>query len=113
MTEPRAVLSIGARSKTSLMSRDAKSQIPRRLLRLCGRGSLLSRIFVVADVLPLVDHANVGVVLLVIGVFQGLADVNVLAQVTAARREMQDALTARVDREPVLAVDLLTVGGEG
>ena len=51
--------------------------------------------------------------LLVVGVFDYGAEVDVLCKVALAAREVQVAFSLGVGGEPVFAVDLLVVGGVG
>src|SRR5882757_2068069 len=69
--------------------------------------------FVVGDVLAVVDDARGGVELLVVGVFDHGAEVDVLRQEAVAAREVQVAFSLGVGGEPVFAVNLLVVGGVG
>src|SRR5258708_18767471 len=66
--------------------------------------------FLVGDVLAVVDDARRGVVLLVVGELDDVAHVDVAACVEG---EMQGAFGLGVGGEPVFAVNLLVVGGEG
>ena len=69
--------------------------------------------FVVGDVLAVVDDAGGGVELLVVGVFDYGAEVDVLREVAVAAGEVQVAFGLGVGGKPVFAVDLLVVGGVG
>ena len=69
--------------------------------------------FVVGDVLAVVDDLAGGAELLIVGVFDDGAEVDVLAEVSVAAGEVEVALGLGVGGEPVLAVDLLVVGGVG
>lgn len=75
------------------------------VLRLVGRGRRI-----VIEFFAVVDDAALRAELFVVGVFDDGADVDVAA---AGDAEVQDALGLGVGGEPVLAVDLLVVGGEG
>src|SRR5271170_5207458 len=77
----------------------------------CGRG--LGGVLVVGDVLAVVNDAGGGVVLLVVGVFDYIAHVDVLGEGTLLRDEVEVAFGFGVSGEPVFAVNLLVVGGEG
>ena len=55
----------------------------------------------------------VGVELLVVGVFDDVAHVDVLGRAPSPAGEVQVAFGLGVGGEPVFAVDLLVVGGEG
>src|SRR5579875_2351049 len=81
--------------------------VPRR--RLWIRSSLAR---IPGDVLPLVDHPDAGVELVIIRVLQRLPHVHVLAEITVTCRKMQHAIAMRVHREPVLAVHHLAVRDE-
>src|SRR6266550_2907287 len=69
--------------------------------------------FVVGDVLAVVDDARGGVELLVVGVFDYGAEVDVLRQEAVAAGEVQVAFGFGVGGKPVFAVDLLIVGCVG
>ena len=69
--------------------------------------------FVVGDVLAVVDDARGGVELLVVGVLDDVAHVDVLRERAVRGGEVEVALGLGVGGEPVFAVDLLVVGGEG
>src|SRR5580704_4627786 len=69
--------------------------------------------FLVGDVFAVEDNAAGGMELLVVGVFDRGAEVDVLAERPILRGEVEDAFGLGIGGEPVLAVDLLVVGGKG
>jgi hypothetical protein len=82
-----------------------------RRWRLVGVG--LGGVLLVGDVFAVVNDARGGVVLLVVGVFDDVAHVDVLREGALLGDEVEVALGLGVGGEPVLAVNLLVVGGEG
>ncbi len=86
-----------------------------RFLRFCWwlRSWWLRGVLLVGDVFAVVDDAGAGVELLVVGVFDYVAHVDVLREGALLGDEVQVALGLGVGGEPVLAVNLLVVGGEG
>src|ERR1700723_3196055 len=69
--------------------------------------------FVVGDVLAVVNDARRRVVLLVVGVLDDVAHVNVLCKVAVTAGEVQVAFGFGVGGEPVFAVNLFVVGSKG
>ena len=67
----------------------------------------------IGNVLAVIDDARSGMVLLVVGVFDDIPHVHVLAQCTVLCNEVQVAFGLGVGGEPEFAVDLLVVGSEG
>ena len=65
------------------------------------------------DVFAVVLDRDAGVELLIVGVADRGAQVGVLGESSVGAREMKDAFGAGVGGEPVFAVDLLVVRGEG
>jgi hypothetical protein len=82
-----------------------------RRWRLVGVG--LGGVFFVGDVFAVVDDARAGVVLLVVTVFDDVAHVDVLREGALLGDEVEIAFGLGVGGEPVFAVNLLVVGGEG
>jgi len=73
---------------------------------------VVGRSFFVGDVFAVVDDARGGVELLVVGVFDYVAHVDVLGEGALLGDEVQVAFGLGVGGEPVFAVDLLVVRGE-
>ena len=71
------------------------------------------RVFFAGDVLAVVEDAAGGAELLVVSELDDRAHVDVLAHAISGGGEVEDAIGLGVGGEPVFAVDLLVVGGEG